>query len=67
MNTTREATLRDLTHGYSADYTEVSDLANVLGVETDYTELMRILSRAESLEDILISRAELANERHGDY
>ena len=61
-----ERTLRDLAHGYSADYTEVVDLAAVLGVETDYTELMFILSRAASLDDIL-ARAIYADERHGDY
>ena len=64
--TDHERTLRALAFGFSVDYSDVRDLADVLGVENDYTELKHMLERATSLDDIL-ARARFADERHGDY
>ena len=49
----RESCLRSLAYSFDLDYADVSDLADALSIDENYTILMPYLERAKSLEDLL--------------
>jgi hypothetical protein len=53
---TRETNLRSLAYSYNLDYEDVAALADIIGVEEDYTYIMYILSNVRSLDDVLEAR-----------
>jgi hypothetical protein len=51
--TNRESCIYSLAHSFSLDYTDISDLADLLNIGEDYSILMPYLERAQSLDDII--------------